>query len=46
MTDKSFTASDEAYSTHQTLSNSPTDAGYYKEGDAPGCTHRCCHQGH
>ena len=33
---------DEAYSTHQTLSNSPTSAGCYKEGDAPGCTHRGC----
>ena len=40
------TAPDEAYSTHQTLSNSPTAAGCYKEGDAPGCTHRGCHQGY
>ena len=31
------TAPDEAYSTHQTLSNSLTAAGCYKEGDAPGC---------
>ena len=34
------TTPDEAYSTHQTLSNSPATAGCYKEGDAPGC-----HQG-
>ena len=40
------TAPDEAYSTHQTLSNNPTAAGCYKEGDAPGCTHRSCHQGY
>ena len=40
------TAPDEAYSTHQTLSNSPTDAGCYKEGNAPGRTHRGCHQGY
>ena len=40
------TAPDEAYSTHQTLSNSPTDAGCYKEGNASGCTHRGCHQGY
>ena len=34
------------WTTHQTLSNSPTDAGCYKEGNAPGCTHRGCHQGY